>query len=268
MDGENVKDDDKIDILKISNKVLKKFEPIWRNTVVSDLQRIVNGVAYGFDGDASLLRPSQGCYFSFGNPKENGTFFKRLGGKYFYDLTELVSFTGKKMSSKDIKEFKNDSNNTDYEQRILITVLSHLLISDLDVLKNKNNSEKSIVDCMRQIIMSRYMEKGYSLENIPGKLFYICYDIVDNAMKDYAIKLNVPWFETAKSCVAKNLFGGGRHWGGKIGGDLILQSQNLFSSPPMFKSKEKLPDGTEKNLKLKLVNPLDYMDGRVGTAKR
>lgn len=60
---------------------------------------------------------------------------------------------------------------------------------------------------MCQVLISKYMEKGYSLEDVPCKLFNICNSIVDNAMSNYAVELSFPWFETARSCVAKNLFG-------------------------------------------------------------
>ncbi len=244
------KSQENIDVELISREVLKKFRPIWRDSVASDLKGTVNHIVYGLYNDSGLT--SKGCYFSFGDPRDEQreSFFERLGGKYFYDFAEL--------SEGGVKALKDASDDTEFKAVLLSTVLSHLIISDFDKLKGKEIGEKSLVDIMSEILLSRYLEgTQYSLENVPLSLSKLCYKIVDDGMKDYVMKLDIPWFKTAKECAHKNF--AGIAWDGCVGKDLLRGVGNIFdSAQPKFKSSGKLSDGTKidgkkRSLKLKFV---------------
>lgn len=239
-----------VDVESISREVLRRFKPIWRNSVASDLKGTISHVVYGLYDDGGLT--SKGCYFSFGDPRneQREFFFERLGGKYFYDFADL--------SEDGIKALKDASDDTEYKAVLLSTVLSHLIISDFNKLKGKEIGEKSLVDIMSELIVSGYVKGTQcSLEDIPESLSTLCYRIVDEKMQDYVMKLDVPWFKTAKECAGKNFIG--IFWDNCVGKDLIRGAANVFdNAPPKFKSSGKLSDGTKidgkkRSFKLKFV---------------
>lgn len=172
---------------KASQMVIRKFNSIYKEQIISDLEEIVNDISYGSTNRWTL----KGCCVSL-KEAEN-----RLGKKYYYDLSDL-----------------RDLSDKNAESVVLRTVLSHLMISDLRKLESKSNDEKSVSDVMKQMILSGYVSKSDSMNNISDNLFSKVTSMIGNynKQKKENEKLSVSWLNKARESVSKDWFGDGYSW--------------------------------------------------------
>lgn len=167
---------EKGDFGRASNMIISRFNSVYKKQIISDLDKTVNDVSYGVKSRWSL----QGCCVSLKNAES------RLGKDYYYELSDLHGL--------DIEK----SNTI-----VLRTVLSHLMISDLRKLENKSYEEKSSVELMKQIILSSYVSKGDSLDQVSNNLSKKVDSLINGAKK----KVTVWWLKKAKDAVTKDRSG-------------------------------------------------------------
>ena len=76
-----------------------------------------------------------------------------LGKKYYYELSDL-----------------RDLSDEEAEKIVLRKVLSQLVISDFRKLKSKRCSGRNLSDMMKQIILSKYVQKDDTLDDVSDHL--------------------------------------------------------------------------------------------------
>ncbi len=200
---------EKGDFGRASNMIISRFNSVYKKQIISDLDKTVNDVSYGVKSRWTC----QGCCVSLKSAKS------RLGKDYYYELSDLHGL--------DIEK----SNTT-----VLRTVLSHLMISDLRKLEDKSYEEKSGVELMKQIILSTYVSKDDSLDQVSSSLSKKVNFLINSTKK----KVTVWWLKEAKDAVIKDRFGSAWNINSNISQKAVRGFLGHFGFARTFDTKNKL----------------------------